>query len=345
LEIGDVTVEAAPEDGAPASPGQPEAPAPRRERFIDEWAGRTLRLQRALAAGHGDEVMGRLAELKELAAETDSAFLRARTRYFAGLAAHAREEFPMALEAFSTAREQALGAGLLLYAWEAQRALSWTYARLGMEKEHTRHAAEARALLDAIIAGLDPRDAVYFSLNKWTARDEYVASRVLELERFEPRPLWVPWLRDWWRRRERSRAAARVLRELNELVAWRVERRLSSKDQPKEQPPAQEALEVDPEDASTAAQVARWIEARQSQAQRQDARRARWNPEGPVAGWPWRMPRRVAVLQYHVLADPAPAARGGVPGRHSRAERCPWAGAAGAALAADRSPGGAREPG
>lgn len=299
LEIGDAAEEVAPEDGSSPSPGEPGASAPRRERFIDEWAGRTLRLQRALVAGRPDLVKGRLAELEALGAETDSEFLRARTRYFAGLAAYQRGEFPTALEAFSSARAQALGVGLILYAWESQRALSWTYARLGMEEEHTRHAAEARALLDAIIAGLDPRDAVYFSLNKWTARDEYVASRVLELERFEPRPLPLPWLRDWWRRRERSRATGRVLRELNELVAWRIERRLS----PEKQPQAQEPLPLDPEDASTAAQVARWIEARQSQAERQGSKRARWNAEGPVAGWPWRVPRRVAVLQYHVLAD------------------------------------------
>lgn len=299
LEIGDAAQEAAPESGSPASPGEPGAPSPRRERFIDEWAGRTLRLQRALVAGNSSVASERLAELEELAAETDSEFLRARSRYFAGLAAYQRGELSTALEAFSSANAQTLGAGLVLYAWESQRALSWTYARLGMAEEHTRHASEARALLDGIIAGLEPRDAVYFSLNKWTARDEYVASRVLELERFEPRPLRVPWLRGWWRRRERSRATARVLRELNELVAWRVERRLS----PTAQPRAEESLLVDPEDASTAAQVARWIEARQSQAQRQGVKRARWNPEGPVAGWPWRMPRRVAVLQYHVLAD------------------------------------------
>lgn len=302
LEIGAEAGEDAPEDGHAASSAEPQAPSLRRERFIDEWAGRTLRVQRALAAGQLERASERLAELEALGAETDSEFLQARTRYFSGLVAYARGAYSQALEAFSVAREQALRGGLVMYAWESQRALSWAYARLGNAEEHTRHAAEARTLLDSIVAGLDPRDAVYFSLNKWTARDEYVASRVQALERFEPPRLPLPWLQEWWSRHMRSRATAQVLRELNALVSWRVERLLSPTG-PVLFQAYQSHQSVDPDDASTAAQVARWIEARQAQAQRSGGKRTRWNPEGPVAGWPWKLPRRMAVLQFHVLAD------------------------------------------
>ncbi len=299
LEIGEESDEAAPANEGTAPHGEPKVPSRRRARFIDEWAGRTLKIHRALAAGNLAAASMRLEELEAFAAGTDSEYLRARTRYFAGLVAYQGGDYSKALEAFSTARAHAASTGLDMYAWESQRALSWACARLGLAEEHARHAAEARARLDAIVAQLDAHDAVYFSLNKWTARDEYVASRVRELERFEPRPLPLPWLRSWWNKRQRSLASARVLRELNELVAWNVDRILS----PKQEGEAPASTPVDPEEASTADQVARWIEARRVQAQRQRGKKARWNPEGPVAGWPWRMPRRVAVLQYHVLAD------------------------------------------
>ncbi|HZN93640.1 MAG TPA: hypothetical protein VFB81_13100, partial [Myxococcales bacterium] len=276
LEIGDDDGEPAPAGAPPATrPDERRAAAPsRRARFADEWAARTLRVQRALVAGRLEAAGEHLGALEALAAETDSEFIRARTRYFAGLVAHARGDYTAAQRSFSAARDHAVGAGLALHAWEGQRALAWACARLGMVEEHARNAEQARKLLDGIVAGLDPRDALYFSLNKWTARDEYVASLVLKLEQLRPRALPVPWLRGWWERRSRSRATARVLRALNELVAWRVERVLAGA-------PAGGTPEIpDPDDASTAGQVARWIEARQAQAQAQGGARGRWSAGG-----------------------------------------------------------------
>lgn len=100
------------------------------------------------------------------------------------------------------------GQQMLPELWQLQRMVLWT--GILPEPEAQRLAAENQRLLDTLTQSLPPESQAMFLLNKWSADEEYLASRLIVLERMKQRASQSIFT-GWWHR-------IKMRQELNELL-------------------------------------------------------------------------------------------------------------------------------
>ena len=267
------------------------------ERFADAWSALVNSTLSALDAGRGELAAERLDALQALAASTDSARIRARTRYVGALLDHHRGEHGRAHAALVKCVESARAQGLAMDELQYLDLLAATSAALGSWPEYRRWSEAAKLHFSALAAALDDEDRVHWELNKWSQQDRYLLARVASVGDRGRSAFPIAHVARWLDERRRRSATLRCYREMGQLVGWSIERRLSSA------PAGERARALPrPEDASSSDQIEAWVRAQIELVQRtpgDKARRSFAERSFPLA----RIPRGVAVLQYYAVAD------------------------------------------
>lgn len=152
-----------------------------------------------------------LMELEAACGASDSMVVAARLLAMHGMLAYYWSDWTGAYESFLQAMTAFDDLGLVPDLWQCQRFLAWTLRQRGEIDKATELVNRSERLLDQMTTSLDQRDRAIFSLNKWTADEEFLAASIASLAMTAMRetraPRWQP---------------ARLLAE------WRVQRGLLS---------------------------------------------------------------------------------------------------------------------
>lgn len=284
---------------APALESRTTAPVePRSERFVDVWSAQANAVLLVLASDA--DASAALADARRLAERSDSALLAAKQGFLEALvayhAANARTAehsefenlavFARIRAQAATARAQCQRLGLALDAWQASRIESFC-TRTSREDYEAARALSQRAF-EALEQRLTPEDRVFFSLNKSSARDEYVVTTLRRAGAVARSSVPLPILARWFEQRRVRAQALAALESLSTLTQWAVERDLDVA-----------ADEPDLETALAGHQVEAWV--RTQLAIRRTAQRApREAPRRIRRGW---LAADEGLLQFYVGPD------------------------------------------
>lgn len=194
-------------------------------RALDRWGARANALM--LALEHGGDAQAELALARAEAAGCDSPLVRAKQAHLEAMAAYhgADDDDPRRLEVIrgqaAQARAQAESCGLLLDAWQASRIETWCTRT--SPQEHDAARLRTKLLMDQLERRLGAEDRVYFSLNKSSARDEYVSAAMREAREIERSRFPLRGVARWLERRRQRAQALAALEALTTLTQWYVE--------------------------------------------------------------------------------------------------------------------------
>lgn len=89
--------------------------------------------------------------------------------------------------------------GLIPELWQAQRILSWCRTKLYYPADELEDlTVSTNHLLEQMTSSLTSEDQVFYLLNKWTQDEEYIATKINQLQRIQFRLSKSPfWLRPW----------------------------------------------------------------------------------------------------------------------------------------------------
>lgn len=271
-----------------------------KERFIEEWSVRANRVIVALSEKRLDDAERYVVALEQFAAQTDARRIRTRTRYYRALFDHARGEYNAARKVLNTCIQDAAEQGLPLDKLLYLERLAWTCARLGDGDEHKQRAAEAKALQDQLVAAFDHEDRVFWSLNRMSRQDEFVAARIATVAGVPEPRLPNASLRAFVHRFRIRQATLERYREVACLSGWPVTRSLSGE---RGSLLTNQAQLTDPDFATDSHQVESWVRAQIALGNRTRTKKGigkifldRFLPLH-------RIPEKVAVIHYYSVAD------------------------------------------
>jgi len=233
------------------------------------WAAITTAIMGSLERGEMDNAR-RLAEKLD-ASPCQSRYIELRTRFYRALVGDG------GASEFTTIAQELEQLGFLPAALQLHRHAGWRAIRSGNVSAHLEHARRAHDLVATITRDLAIEDRVYFMLNQWSAEDEFVSARTLEVTR----------QREGAPKSKARRALVDLYRGIASLDAWHLDRSLRA-----------EAAGA----RSTEVATHQIEEIVRHQLELSIPRRAqRFQVR---SGWSlWRLPRDTTVLHFRVLAD------------------------------------------
>jgi tetratricopeptide (TPR) repeat protein len=163
-------------DGLPGADDADNVPMRHKERVADQWSAEANAIHLDLHRGRLDHALQRFAWLSAWARALDSPLMAARLEYVWGVVAHYSGDHPSALEHADRAADQFAALGMPHHEWAACRVCCWALKTLGAPDWRVRAVQErSDRLLRWLGQTQSARDELYFSLNKWTQRDEFIS--------------------------------------------------------------------------------------------------------------------------------------------------------------------------
>lgn len=255
--------------------------------FADEQVGTARRLTTAWTH-HANQVIQALerndladaghhqARLEEVAVGVESDYVAARVRLSAALVAYCRGPDAGLVAELCAVADVLHGLEARGAEAQATRYAAWASARLGRVDDYVVLARRSSQIIDEIAGELAPSDRALYLLNKWNGRDEVVAAKLRELledAAAQGRP-------------PRRRQVCRAFREVDLLTHWPVDHAFGDRD-------AAKLLRA------TSDVAAAWV--REQLLAPTASGRGGFTIRSPLSLW--RLPSRMLILHYHVLAD------------------------------------------
>jgi CHAT domain-containing protein len=144
--------------------------------------------------------------IKQVFKSTDSYLIKLQIRVLEGLFAYYQGTESNNITSIQQANKileevcpQLEEMGLIPELWQAQRILSWCCTKLKYSADEIEDlTVSTNHLLEQMTSSLTPEDQIFYLLNKWTLDEEYIATKVNQLQRIQFRLSKSPfWLRPW----------------------------------------------------------------------------------------------------------------------------------------------------
>lgn len=160
-----------------------------------------------------------LRQIKQVFSYTDSYLIKLQIRviegmfaYYQGVESNNITNIQQAKKILEEVCPQLQEMGLTPELWQAQRILSWCGTKLNYPADELEDlTVSTNHLLEQMTSSLTTEDQVFYLLNKWTLDEDYIATKINQLQRMQLKLSKSPfWLRPW--------RQLQLMRRLNALL-------------------------------------------------------------------------------------------------------------------------------
>ncbi|HEX7942748.1 MAG TPA: hypothetical protein VF488_13135, partial [Gemmatimonadaceae bacterium] len=245
-------------------------------RLTSLWTSHANQVLEALERDDLSSAAHHQSRLETVTSGVESDYIAARVQLSALLIAYCRDPSAATLEALGTVANELHGMGARGAEAQATRYAAWAAAKLGRLDDYMAFARRSSAIIEEIASELPPVERALYLTNKWSGRDERVATRMRELLDRGPSGTRVP----------TPRAMCRAFGEINLLTHWPIDYAFGD-------PRAEELL------SSTSDEIVPWV--REQMMAPPPNLRGGFRMRSPLSLW--RLPARTLVLHYYTLPD------------------------------------------
>jgi CHAT domain-containing protein len=174
--------------------------------YLSWFEDRALAFQWQLSDYNLDTAGALLRQIQQVFKYTDSCLIKLQIGVLEGMFAYYQGTESNNLSSIQQANRileevcpQLEEMGLTPELWQAQRILSWCRTKLNYPADELEDlTASTNQLLEQMTSSLTSEDQVFYLLNKWTLDEDYIATKINQLQRIQFRLSKSPfWLRPW----------------------------------------------------------------------------------------------------------------------------------------------------